>query len=129
MMEPLSEVVGVLDGARLLVVEDDFIISLELQSVLGAAGANVVATCHKVSDALRAIHAKEVDVAVLDVKLGGETAAAVARELARRHIPFLFYTGQTETDPTQTEWPAAPIIAKPSPSRQIVAAVAQMLGR
>src|SRR5690242_8994249 len=108
-MEPLSEVIGVLDGARLLVVEDDFIISLELQSILGAAGAEITATCHKVSDALRAIEAGDVDAAILDVKLGGDTAAPVARELTRRGVPFLFYTGQTETDPTRAEWPTAPI--------------------
>jgi DNA-binding response OmpR family regulator len=128
-MEQVSDAVGVLDRARLLVVEDDFIISLELQSVLGAAGAQSVTTCHKVSDALKAVQANGVDAAILDVKLAGETAAPVARELARLGIPFLFYTGQTETDPTRTAWPVAPIIAKPSPSRQIVTALAQLLGR
>jgi len=128
-MEHLSEVAGVLYGARLLVVEDDFIISLELQSILGAAGAEVVTTCHNVSDALRAITAKKLDAALLDVKLGRETAAPVARQLTRLGIPFLFYTGQTESDPTRAEWPGAPIIAKPSPSRQIVNALAQLLGR
>ncbi len=128
-MEPLSEVAGVLDGARLLVVEDDFIISLELQSVLGAAGADVMATCHKASDALRALEAREVDAAVLDVKLGAETAAPVARELARLGIPFLFYTGQSESHPTRAEWPHAPFLGKPAPSRQLVMALAQMLGR
>ena len=40
-METQSEVAGVLESARLLVLEDDFIISLELQSVLGAAGAGM----------------------------------------------------------------------------------------
>lgn len=128
-MEPLSDVAGVLDGVRLLVVEDDFIISLELQSVLGAAGASVMATCHKVSDALAVIRTKDVDAAILDVKLGCETVAPAAQELARLGIPFLFYTGQTENDPTRAEWPAAPIIAKPSPSRALVSAVAQLLGR
>jgi two-component SAPR family response regulator len=84
----VNEVVGVLDRARLLVVEDDFIISLELQSVLGAAGANIVATCQNASDALVAIEVGEVDAAILDIKLGSETAAPVALELARASYPI-----------------------------------------
>jgi DNA-binding NtrC family response regulator len=128
-MEQVSEVAGVLDHARLLVVEDDFIISLELQSLLGAARATIVAPCYKISEALSALKANKVDAAVLDVRLGSHTAAPVADELVRRGIPFLFYTGQVDADPTRAAWPAAPIISKPAPSSQIVTAVAELLRR
>src|SRR5262245_4644616 len=116
-----------LHGARVLLVEDDFIILMELQSVLTDAGAIVVDACQTLQDALAKAEADDITIAILDVRLQQQTSAPVARKLARRGIPFIFYTGQVETEPIRAEWPACRIVSKPAPARAIVAAAAALL--
>jgi DNA-binding response OmpR family regulator len=111
------------------VVEDDFIIAIELEAILAEAGAEVVGPCQTVNDALAAVRERRVTAAILDVRLGGETIAPVAAELARRGIPFLFYTGQVETDPIRAQWPGCIIVSKPARAGSIVSAVASLLQR
>jgi hypothetical protein len=69
-----------------------------------------------------------VSVALLDVRLGNESAAPVARELTRRGTPFLFYTGQVGVDGMLDEWPKSKIIPKPAQPNTIVAAITGLLG-
>jgi DNA-binding response OmpR family regulator len=126
-MDVNREAGRVLDGARVLVVEDDFLISMDLESTLLEAGAQVVGLCRTVQDALALIAAAEIAVAVLDVRLGRESIAPVARQLAECGIPFVFYTAQLDNDPTLTEWPQSKLLPKPAPSRMIVNVIADQL--
>jgi DNA-binding response OmpR family regulator len=118
-----------LQGAHVLVVEDDFLISMELTSVLTAAGAAVIGPSPTVAGALALVDQNEISAAILDVRLGNDTVAPVARGLTRRKIPFLFYTGQANTDPIWREWPASQVISKPARPRSLVAAVAALIGK
>src|SRR5690349_9880272 len=75
-MEPLGTLGRVdgapaLDGAHVLVVEDDFFILAELESGLTDAGAEVVGPCRSARDALAALDGRDVAVAILDLQLGG----------------------------------------------------------
>jgi DNA-binding response OmpR family regulator len=115
-----------LDGARILVVEDDFLIGLELAAVLSDAGAEVVGPSQSVAAAMMTAE-EPLSAAILDMRLGEETVAPVARLLAARHVPFLFYTGQSETDPLRCEWPECRILAKPAMPPSLVAALAALL--
>jgi hypothetical protein len=63
---------------------------------------------------------------VLDLRLGGDNSAAVCRRLADLGIPFMFYTGFTESD-TFRHWPDAPIVSKPVEGRELIDAVASLL--
>jgi len=118
-----------LAGARVLVVEDDFIISMELESTLFDGGAESVSVCRTVKDALLSADGGRFSAAVLDVRLGRETVVPLARLLTLRGIPFVFYTGQVDLDSVRVEWPQCRIISKPAPSRTIVRAVAEALKR
>ena len=73
------------------------------------------------------ISAALVSVAILDVRLGREMVTPVARELAERGTPFLFYTGQANTDPIVAEWPSVKVLSKPTSRKALLAAVAQSL--
>jgi DNA-binding response OmpR family regulator len=117
----------VLTGARVLVVEDDFFIAMEVESILVDAGAEVAGPCRTVKDALTLAGDRGLAAAILDVRVGRETIAPVADELVRRGIPLVFYTGQAETDLIQAEWPGCKIIYKPAEPRSIVSAVASLL--
>ena len=115
-----------LKGARLLVVEDDILLLMELESLLGDAGAESVVACASVGEALAAIDRSSFAGAVLDWRLGHETAAPVARRLASRNVPFVFYTAQTGMTDFR-EWPGSIIVPKPARPRDIVAALAKVL--
>ena len=106
-------------GKRLLVVEDEFVIALDLQNLLEAAGHEVVALAASVPDALALLAAGAapgrqplLDGAVLDVNLRGEPATPVADALAARGVPFVFVSGYGAAGrPAGHE--AAPVLAKP----------------
>ena len=113
-----------LDGLRVLLVEDDFLILMDLEDVLQEAGAEIIAQCRSVNAALEHVDDDDIEVAVLDLRLGDQTVAPVARRLAERGVPFLFYSGQIDSDPTLAEWPDHVLVHKPARSDAIVAAVA-----
>ena len=118
---------GELGGARILVVEDEFIIQLELEALLRDAGATIAGPCRSVASALDIAQHENFTAAILDVRLGRDTVAPVARLLMRRHIPFLFYTGQTDRESVVAEYPDASIIAKPADRAQIVDALVRLI--
>jgi DNA-binding response OmpR family regulator len=118
-----------LGGARVLVVEDDFFIALELVSILSEAGAEVIGPSQTVAAALTLAEDEELAAAILDIRLGSDTVAPVARKLAAHHVPFVFYTGQTRNDPLRAEWPDCGIVEKPALPIAIVKAVAALLDR
>jgi DNA-binding NtrC family response regulator len=114
-------------GARVLIVEDDALLLMELESILQDAGAEIMGCCRNVPDALRALEQNQISVAILDVRIGHTTIAPVARGLAKRGTPFLFYTGQVESDPILAEWAGHVVLSKPARSAAIVDAVARLL--
>ena len=77
-----SAAVPVLQGVRVLVVEDDALLLMELESILVDAGAEVIAACRSVADALAVAHRESVAAAVLDVRIGRDTIAPLARQPA-----------------------------------------------
>jgi DNA-binding response OmpR family regulator len=115
-----------LQGVHVLVVEDDLLISMEISSVLADAGADVVGPSRTVAEALALIDREDISAAILDVRLGQETVAPVARSLSQRQIPFVFYTGQVTTDPIWGEWPTSKVISKPATPQTLVVAVASL---
>jgi len=118
---------GALSGARILVVEDDFLISTELDTILADAGATVLGPFRTLAQAERAIEGNNVSAAILDFRLGDTTALPLAAQLRRHGIPFVFFTGQLNTGLIETACPGAKIIGKPFQSRTIVAALADVL--
>jgi DNA-binding NtrC family response regulator len=118
-----------LKGVRLLVVEDDAILLMELEEVLQEAGAEIVGRCRTVQDALASVEKDAISAAVLDVRIGNVTVAPVARQLGRRGTPFFFYTGQVVSDPALEEWRGCKVVAKPAQAHTIVSAVVDLLHR
>ncbi|MEN9709252.1 MAG: hypothetical protein RIQ68_1660 [Pseudomonadota bacterium] len=80
-------------GRRILIVEDEPMIAMTLEDMLGDAGCRVAGTASQIADALQLIAGGGIDGAVLDVNLGAEKIGPVADELARLGSPFIFTTG------------------------------------
>ena len=81
---------------RVLIVEDDVMIRMLIEDMLGDLGFAVAAEASKVHEALAAVNSTAIDVAILDVNLSGETTGPVAEALAARGTPFVFATGYGE---------------------------------
>ncbi len=64
---------------------------------------------------------------MLDIQVGNETVEPVARLLARRYIPFAFYTGQADAGPIRAKWPKCKIICKPARPKALVDAIAEII--
>ncbi len=77
-------------GRRIvLVVEDEFFIAIELESVLTKGGFEVLGPASSVEQALALLKGQRPDAAVLDVTLGAETVTPVALLLKSWGVPFI----------------------------------------
>jgi two-component SAPR family response regulator len=116
-------------GARVLVVEDDFLISMDLKGVLTDAGAEVVGPCRTVIDAVTFVNGGNISAALLDIRLTLESVVPVATRLTDRRIPFVFYTGYLDTGEIREKFPHCKILHKPASPEILVDAIAEVLGR
>lgn len=118
-------------GWRCLVLEDEFLIALDLQEILAAAGAEVA--CFADADAaLSALDAgAQFDLALLDVHLGAtsRTSSSVAAALAARHTPFIFLTGMHRDSARALTYPDTPLLEKPYQQSELLDAVRAALMR
>jgi CheY-like chemotaxis protein len=78
---------------RVLVVEDELLLGILLEGMLAELGHEVVTIAPRVSAALAAVESETYDLAVLDVRLYGESVDPVAAALVAKAIPFIFATG------------------------------------
>jgi len=86
-----------LSGKRVLLIEDEFLISMDLEESLRRHGAVIVGPAATLGQALSLAGAKcAPDCALLDINLQGDMAFPVADALARRSVPFMFLTGYEE---------------------------------
>ena len=82
-----------LSGRRILVVEDEMLIVMMIESMLGDLGCESVTTAATVAQAIALIDGRTFDAAMLDVNLKGTNSRRVADALAARGVPFFFSTG------------------------------------
>ena len=101
-----------LEGRRILVVEDDYMIAQDVAERLEREGAEVIGPVPSVAASLRLIEKSGVDVAVLDVNLGSENSFPIAQVLRDKDIPFLFSTGYNSAD-IPAEWQHVAVSMKP----------------
>lgn len=83
-----------LQNCRVLVVEDEYLIAVSLRDHLHAVGSTVIGPVPSVEKATRLIESNpRIDVAILDINLGGVMVYPVADILLTRKIPFVFASG------------------------------------
>jgi DNA-binding NtrC family response regulator len=105
-----------LAGKRCLVLDDEFLIALDIQQILELAGAKHVASVASASEAIELLRREpKFDLAVLDVKLGGAEghSLGVAAMLAKAGTPFVFLTGMRVDNVHAKKFPQAPVVEKP----------------
>jgi len=113
-------------AARILVVEDEALIAMDLQALLEEAGYNVLGPANSSAAALAIIDTEEPDVALLDVNLGRSDAFGVASILTERNTQVIFLTGHTahKLPPAQRH---LPLVSKPYLPQVLLQAVERAL--
>lgn len=102
-----------LDAKSVLVIEDQFLIAIDTEQALRAAGAADVRLASSVRDALEMLMSFVPDVVVLDFVLGDGTGADVAKVLVERQVPFVFSTGYGDNVPIPGPYRHVPTVRKP----------------
>lgn len=82
-----------LEGARVLVVEDEFFIAADLVRALKAAGGKAVGPAGSIEQARALLDEQDVDAAILDLNLRGEMAFPLVSELDARGLPCVIMSG------------------------------------
>jgi len=115
-----------LHGKRILVVEDEPLIAMDIGASLADAGCEVVGPAASVESAKELIAAGGFDAAVLDANLGGHPADEVAAALTRLNIPFIFLTGYGREGLPEA-FRQGPVISKPFMPDHALAVLARLL--
>ena len=115
-------------GPLVLVAEDEFLIAMELELLLGRHGYRVLGPASTVAEALRLLAAETPDVAVLDVNLRGEAVTPVAEALRASDVPFLLVSAYDRSDLADPVLAAAVNLGKPTSDGRLLAALAQVTG-
>ena len=97
---------------RILIIEDEPIIALDLQDSLVEAGFDVVGIAGRLAVALTLIDETAFEVAIVDANLAGESASPAAAVLVARHIPFVVLSGYS-FEQQQEAFAGAIFIQKP----------------
>ena len=101
-----------LKGLRVLVVEDEALVALQLEDMLADLGCAVIRPASRVGRALDLLARQEVDAAVLDLNVAGELVYPVADALQSRGLPYIFATGYGAAGLTMP-YRRRPVLQKP----------------
>ena len=107
-----------LEGRRILVVEDEMLVSMLIEDILLDLGCEVVGPASRVPKALEIAQSEQVDAALLDMNVAGERVFPVADALAKRGIPFAFVSGYGD-EVLDAPHAGRPVVKKPFPANAL----------
>ena len=110
---------------RVLYVEDEVLIALDIADMLADRGIGNVTLCHRADEARAALDGGDFDIAVLDVNLGIDTSHSVAERCRALGIPIVFCTGYNRSEEITSAFDA-PVIAKPVDPDALVGAIGRV---
>jgi CheY-like chemotaxis protein len=111
---------------RILIVDDEPIIAMDLESLILEAGYEIGGVTGKLEKALSIVEAGKCDAAILDTNLGGVSASPIAVALTARGLPFLVMSGYS-ADQQPEAMRAAPCLQKPTNSAQLIEALGRLM--
>jgi two-component SAPR family response regulator len=108
-------------GFLVLVVEDEFLLALDLELILLRHGWRVLGPARTVDEALLLLEAERPDVALLDVNLRGEMVTPVAETLRTLGVPFVLASAYNQLDLGAAVLAETPNVGKPTSERRLLA--------
>ena len=117
-----------LNGRRVLIVEDESLVAMLLETILEDMGCLTVGPASSIDEGLiLARDTPDIDAALLDVNVAGQVVFPVAEVLRDRGVPFVFSTGYGAGGLPE-EWQQQPTIQKPFTEAAIRDALANAMG-
>jgi len=110
--EPTAPTAKLVNGNRILLVEDEALVAMMMRESLVELGFNVIGPFDRADEALACASDEPLDAAILDVNLGGDLVYPVAERLARRDVPFVFVTGY-DAETIDPRYAHVPVLQKP----------------
>lgn len=109
----MSGLNGGLRGRRVMVLEDDVLIAMDMEDFLLGEGCQVVGPISNVEAALETVETGELDGAVVDLNLRGELSVPVIEALKSRGLPVIVCSGYAELTGVQDMLKDVPMVPKP----------------
>ena len=119
---------NLLSGRRVLVVEDEIIVSWLLQDMLADLGCEVVGPAAGIDQALAMIETEALDAVLLDLNLNGQMSYPVADALVTRGVPFVFATGHAKNRLLE-DYQTFPVLQKPFHRLEVADALVNVLAQ
>lgn len=101
-----------LEGWRVLVVEDEMMVLMMLEMALEELGCETIVVASTLDSAMALVGQSSFDIAMLDMNLGGHDSYPIADALDNRNVPYIFCTGNTGGDRRKGA-PLRPTLRKP----------------
>jgi CheY-like chemotaxis protein len=113
---------NVLAGLKILVLEDEFLIAMDVEQLCRDHGASDVEVCATLKEDLADV--TSFDAAIIDVMLGGRSTLDFAMRLKERDVPFIFSTGYADNQDIAQRFPGVAVVGKPFSGEVLISAVA-----
>nr|WP_258052235.1 response regulator [Mesorhizobium sp. INR15] len=118
-----------LDGLRILVLEDEFLIAMDVEQLCRDHGAREVTIARDLTEMGERDIATRFDAAIVDLMLGGVSTLDFAAGLRNAGLPFVFASGYSDAEEIKASFPGIRLVAKPYSGEDLVEAVASACGR
>lgn len=118
-----------LDGASVLLLEDEFVVALDAEQMLQELGVVRVETAATLRDAEARAREGHFDVAVLDVNINGQMSFDLAESLRARGTAVVFATGYELKDRAIPNVDTALCVSKPYTSERLRQALCAALAK
>lgn len=117
-----------LAGMRLLVMEDEVLIAMDVEHLCREHGAAEVVLVHALGmGGPQETQETSFDAAILDVALAGDSTLPFAAKLAAADVPFIFATGHAEVEDLFAAFPGVAVIGKPYGESALIEALGQAI--
>lgn len=113
-------------GKRLLIVEDDPLIGMDLEDEMSDRGYAAVCA-HSLAKARALLDEARPDIVVLDMHVGSDTSFGFAAELEAQGVPFFFLSGN-DASALPPHLATSPILTKPVRIEEVVRMIAELTG-
>ena len=113
---------ALLDGLRILILEDEYLIAMDVEQICRDAGAADVTIVDNLAG-FDPLAASSFDAAILDLVLDGASTLPFAAQLRRDGIPFVFASGHGINDELERDFPGVTLVEKPYSGSDLVAAL------
>ena len=117
------------DRPTVLVVEDEFIIALDLSETVQDLGYALEGPFAATESALEAIDDRVPDVAILDVYCADGDVYPVADALTAKGVPIIFHSGHVPPQEVRERYPQALACSKPCPPSKMIDMVQEAVAR